>query len=248
MPVHLYGQPADMPALRGDRRAARPRARRGCVPGAPGDVGRPAGRHVRRGRRVQLLPDEESRRARRRRRDRDQRRRRLADKAQAAAQRRPDRPVSPRRVRREQPARRDAGGDSARASAVAPGWTARRRALAARYRAALAGGAGGRAARMRSGHVYHLFPVRRARPRGFQAHLDVARHRHARPLSRCRIPRQPAFAGSRRPRVRSPTACAPKSARCRCTRALDATPTPMWSPRPCTSGAAPVESLMSGVQ
>ena len=36
-------------------------------------------------------------------------------------------------------ARRDAGGDSARAAAVARGWTARRRALAARYRAALAG-------------------------------------------------------------------------------------------------------------
>ena len=72
LPVHLYGQPADMDAL------ARVAARHGlalvedCCQ-AHLATARAAGRHDRRGGRVQLLPDQESRRARRRRRDRHQR-------------------------------------------------------------------------------------------------------------------------------------------------------------------------------
>ena len=55
---------------RGARQPQGPRARRGLLPGASGDVRGPAGRHVRRRGRVQLLSHEESRRARRRRRGR----------------------------------------------------------------------------------------------------------------------------------------------------------------------------------
>ena len=43
----------------------------------------------------------------------------LADRTQTPAQRRPERALSTRRVRREQPARRNAGGDPARAADVA---------------------------------------------------------------------------------------------------------------------------------
>ena len=69
MPVHIYGQPADMPAFQAiastaDWRSSKTRARRTARPA------RTAGRHVRRRGRVQLLSDEESRRARRRRRRR----------------------------------------------------------------------------------------------------------------------------------------------------------------------------------
>ena len=58
---------------RADRGAARPRARRRLLPGAPRHRRRAAGRHHRRRRRVQLLSDQEPRRARRRRRRRHQR-------------------------------------------------------------------------------------------------------------------------------------------------------------------------------
>ena len=70
LPVHLYGQPATWPAIAARRRAAQPRARRGLLPGAPRDRRRAPGRHDRHRRRVQLLSDQEPRRARRRRRRR----------------------------------------------------------------------------------------------------------------------------------------------------------------------------------
>ena len=38
MPVHLYGQPADMPAICRGRRAPQSRHRRGLLPGASGDL------------------------------------------------------------------------------------------------------------------------------------------------------------------------------------------------------------------
>ena len=44
VPVHLYGQPADMTALARGGRAARPRRGRGRLPGAPGHAPRRAGR------------------------------------------------------------------------------------------------------------------------------------------------------------------------------------------------------------
>ena len=73
VPVHLYGQAADMTAPHDDREPSRHRARRGRVPGASGDGRGPAGRHDGHCRHVQLLPDEESGRARRWRRDHHQR-------------------------------------------------------------------------------------------------------------------------------------------------------------------------------
>ena len=60
VPVHLYGQVADMDALLSDCRRLRPADRRGCLPGAGRRVSLrrrrlAAGRLVRQGRRVQLL-------------------------------------------------------------------------------------------------------------------------------------------------------------------------------------------------
>ncbi len=74
-----------------------------------------------------------------------------------------------------------------------PGWTARRRALAARYRAALADTAVTVAPEADPGHVYHLFTVRAAERDALQAHLAAAGigtliHY---PVT---VPRQPAFA------------------------------------------------------
>jgi dTDP-3-amino-3,4,6-trideoxy-alpha-D-glucose transaminase len=51
------------------------------------------------------------------------------------------------------------------------GWTARRRALAARYRRGLAGAPVTVPPERDSGHVYHLFPIRTARRDALQAHL-----------------------------------------------------------------------------
>ena len=151
--------------------------------GAPGDVRRPAGRHVRRRRRLQLLSDQESRRARRRRRDHHQRRG-ARRQTQAAAQRRPDRSLSPRRVRREQPARRNAGRDPARAPDAAAGVD---RAAARAGGALPPGPAPARPSRVPPecdpGHVYHLFVVRAERPRRVPGTPGTRRHRHADPLS-----------------------------------------------------------------
>jgi dTDP-3-amino-3,4,6-trideoxy-alpha-D-glucose transaminase len=81
-----------------------------------------------------------------------------------------------------------------------PAWTARRRALAAMYREALAGGPADVPRECDRGHVYHLFPVlvrgahgSRSRRRALQEHLsasgiDTLVHY---PVP---IPRQPAFA------------------------------------------------------
>jgi dTDP-4-amino-4,6-dideoxygalactose transaminase len=52
-----------------------------------------------------------------------------------------------------------------------PAWTARRRALAARYRRGLGGGAVQALPEADRGHVYHLFVVRAARRQLLQAHL-----------------------------------------------------------------------------
>ncbi len=52
-----------------------------------------------------------------------------------------------------------------------PAWTARRRALATRYRAALAGAPLTVPPECDPGHVYHLFPVRSEVRDAFQAHL-----------------------------------------------------------------------------
>jgi dTDP-4-amino-4,6-dideoxygalactose transaminase len=74
------------------------------------------------------------------------------------------------------------------------GWTARRRALAARYRKGLASAAVGVPPECDPGHVYHLFPVMTPRRDAFQAHLakrGVGTLVHY-PVS---IPKQAAFRG-----------------------------------------------------
>ena len=74
------------------------------------------------------------------------------------------------------------------------GWTARRRGLAARYRAGLAGGPVNVPAEHDPGHVYHLFPVRVSGRAGLQARLStegIETLVHY-PVP---IPRQPAMAG-----------------------------------------------------
>jgi len=75
-----------------------------------------------------------------------------------------------------------------------PAWTARRRALAARYRAALADAPVALPVECDAGHVYHLFVIRSGARDGLQSHL--ARHGvetliHY-PIP---VPRQPALAG-----------------------------------------------------
>ena len=87
VPVHLYGQPADMDAIRRVAEPALARHRRRLLPGAPGDRGRYSRRHARGCGGVQLLSDEEPRRARRRR-GGDHRQRRHRGAHSPAAQRR----------------------------------------------------------------------------------------------------------------------------------------------------------------
>lgn len=55
-----------------------------------------------------------------------------------------------------------------------PAWTARRRALAARYRLGLAGGRAVPVPQQDAGHVYHLFPVRHPSRDALRANLDAA--------------------------------------------------------------------------
>jgi len=76
-----------------------------------------------------------------------------------------------------------------------PGWTTRRREIAGRYRAALAGAPVIVPPERDPGHVYHLFPVRSARRAQAQAHLrrlGIETLIHY-PVP---IPRQPALAGA----------------------------------------------------
>jgi dTDP-4-amino-4,6-dideoxygalactose transaminase len=73
--------------------------------------------------------------------------------------------------------------------------TARRRAIAARYRAALTGGAISVPPECEAGHVYHLFPVRTLARDAFQAHMTT---RGIETLIHypVPIPRQPALAAA----------------------------------------------------
>ena len=74
-----------------------------------------------------------------------------------------------------------------------PAWTARRRALAARYRSRLAGSPVDVLPELDAGHVYHLFVVRTAARRDLQAHL-AARGIETLIHYPVSIPRQPALA------------------------------------------------------
>ena len=168
---------------------------------------------------LQLLSDQEPRRARRRRRA-DDRRRAHRRARPAAAQRRPDRSLSPRRVRRELAARRDAGGHPARPPAAArPGGRRARRALAARYRARLAG-VGTSRSRPSSTPATSITCSRCAARRAtrLQAHLTARGHRDADslpgpdPAAAGARRRAPGRLPGRRPRLRA------RSSRCRSTR------------------------------
>jgi dTDP-4-amino-4,6-dideoxygalactose transaminase len=72
-------------------------------------------------------------------------------------------------------------------------WTARRRSLAARYRRALAGDAAAPVPELDAGHVYHLFVVRTAAREALRAHL-VSRGVETLIHYPVPIPRQPALA------------------------------------------------------
>jgi dTDP-4-amino-4,6-dideoxygalactose transaminase len=78
--------------------------------------------------------------------------------------------------------------------AFLPAWTARRRALAARYRQLLAGAAVTVPPECDRGHVYHLFPVLTPQRAALQAHLE-ARGIGTLVHYPIPIPRQPALAG-----------------------------------------------------
>jgi len=82
-----------------------------------------------------------------------------------------------------------------------PGWTGKRRAIAAAYRAALKGGALHVPRECDAGHVYHLFPVLTEHRDAFQAHM---RDRGVETLIHypVPIPRQPALSAT------SPAMCA----------------------------------------
>ena len=117
----------------------------------------------------------------------------------AAAQRRPDRSLSPRGAGRQLAARRDAGGDPARAAAAAARLDraaprARRRAIAR----ACAGAPVAAAAERDAGHVYHLFVVTTRRARRAAGASGGARHRNADSLPGA----DPAPAGARRRSIR----------------------------------------------
>ena len=109
--------------------------------------------------------------------------------------------------------------DPARAPAASlPAWTARRRALAARYRARSPARAVAVPPECDPGHVYHLFPVLRRRPRRVPGASDraAASARSCTTRFRCRGSRRSRVAAA--PRARSPIASAPRSARCRSIR------------------------------
>ena len=220
MPVHLYGQPADMPALMAVAERHRLRGRRRLLPGAPGDVRGTAGRLVRRRGRLQLLPDEEPGRARRRRRGHDRRRanspqrvRRLRNGGQTDRYHHGEFGVNSR-LDEMQAAILRARLPLAAAMDGASGARWRRSTGGARRRA-------GDACRPSAipGHVYHLFPVLSRDRAALQAHL---RARGVETLIHypVPIPRQPALASETPGRsARSPIASRPRSSPCRCIRA-----------------------------
>ena len=172
----------------------------------------------------------------------------LADTDQAAAKRRPDRPLSSRGGGRQLAARRTAGGDPARAAAAA-----RRldRRGGARWRRAIARQlAGARASTCRRSSTPATSTISsssgtRARGHALQAHLA------ARGIETLiHYPgADPAAAGARRARsgrtARSPRACATRYCRCRSIPRC-ATTTSTRSPRRCTPSSRGRQPLTKG--
>ena len=116
IPVHLYGQPAALEPIVAACRRHGVAVIEDCAQAHGATIGGPQGRHVHRGRHVQLLSDQEPGRAGRRRHGGDAgrgagRRHRGAAPVWLAH------PLHQRCGRREQPARRNAGRDPAREAA-----------------------------------------------------------------------------------------------------------------------------------
>ena len=211
VPVHLYGQAADMTALQAIAARHGARDRRGLLPGAPGDVRRRSGRHDRRRRRVQLLSDQEPRRARRRRRRRSR-----------TTQRSPTHPPLRNGGQTEPlPSRLDAGVNSrldemqaailrARLPRLTAA-TARRRALAARVSRACCTRCGSYRCAQRDCRA-RLSPVSgaggSANATRSQAHLRARGHRNVDSLSRCRSPASRRLRACRRVERSCPVAAA----------------------------------------
>ena len=89
-----------------------------------------------------------------------------------------------------------------------PGWTARRRAIAAQYRAAVVPASVTVPREFDAGHVYHLFPVLTPHRDAFQAHCASAGRRDADSLPRAHSKAAGAWRRPARPCARSPTASA----------------------------------------
>ena len=110
LPVHLYGQPADMPRLMSIADRHHLSVVEDCCQAHLATCERAACRILRACGGLQLLSDQEPGRSRRWRCGHDGRSEDRRTRA-TASQRRTNRSVSPRRVRRELPPRRDAGGN-----------------------------------------------------------------------------------------------------------------------------------------
>ena len=178
IPVHLFGQSAELAPIVAMARAARHRGDRGRGAGDRQPVSRPPRRHVGRDRLLLVFPEQESRRVRRRG-LRDHHRRRPGEETEVDSHARDGAEVLPSPRRRQLPHRRHAGRGVAR-QAAAPrrrGATARR-ANAARYRALFADAGLDEVtlpveAPDRT-HIYNQFVIRVPERDRLKKHLDAA--------------------------------------------------------------------------
>ena len=236
LPVHLYGQAADMDGDRADRGAARPRrSSKTAARRISRTVRRPAGRHASAlpARSASIRPRISARSATAARSSPTIAA--LADAREAAAQRRPDRPLSPSRNRAS-----TRGSTTCRRRFCAPGCRgcAAGRRGAARWRRAIAQRLRRRAGRAAAGARSRprLPSVRRERRRDRDAAAGAsggARHRNADSLPGRRSRASRRWPASGRTIARLRRGCATGYSRCRFTPPC-ATMRSTRSPRRCT--------------